>query len=498
MKYFCDFSISYQRGSLSQNILKTFVDPGITFQTRRTPLGRRSTMRKFYRRPSPHNHPSLLVIPALLLCFALTGLAAAQSSPESFRFGDVDLELLEQVKHQDKRFEEQGLVYREPQLNAYVGRLGRSLLKPEDQLENIVWQFRVMRDPVVNAFAMPNGSIYVHTGLLARMENESQLVGVLAHEIIHVRNRHTYLSYRSYRKKMLTINLLSIAGTYAGTGGWGASMVAQFMLGLSIIGYSREIEKEADVEGARLMAASPYEPKAMVAAFESFLQKYEVDLDGEPFYGDHPKTKDRIAYLNEWISKSAPKRETESAGLSKEDYLKNVAEVTRHDIQLAIDAGLYRTATALGKQLVAAQPELASNLTALADAHTALGPRAPEPLAEEKTGQGKNEARKRRSKMTLQEEEQTLAANPAGREMQKSNHAEAEKLYRRATELEANYAPAWRSIGELYEKQGQGRQSIDAYRKYLELQPAAMDRLMIMRRVQALESKTAPNEKTDK
>jgi predicted Zn-dependent protease len=455
-------------------------------------------MYKHSQHPSLCNRLSMRLITALLSCFVLAGLATAQTSQVSFRFGEVDLELLEQVKQQDKKFEDQGLVYREPQLNAYVDRLGRSLLKPEDQLENIVWQFRVMRDPVVNAFAMPNGSIYVHTGLLARMENEAQLVGVLAHEIIHVRNRHTYLSYRSYRKKMLAINLIGLAGAYTGMGGWGASMVAQFMLGISVIGYTRELEKEADLEGARLMAASPYDPKAMVAAFESFLHKYDVDLHGEPFYGDHPKTKDRVAYLNEWISKSAPKRETESAGLSREDYLKNAAEVTRHDIQLAINAGLYRTATALGKRLVAAQPELASNTTALADAYTALGPRAPEPLAEEKTGQGKKEARKRLSKLTLQEEERTLAATPAGKELQNANYAEAEKLYRRATELEPNYALAWRGLGELYEKQSRPQQSVEAYSKYLELQPAAMDRLMILRRVRALEPKTAPNEKTDK
>jgi predicted Zn-dependent protease len=270
------------------------------------------------------------------------------------------------------------------------------------------------------------------------------------------------------------------------------------MLGISVIGYTRELEKEADLEGARLMAASPYDPKAMVAAFESFLHKYDVDLHGEPFYGDHPKTKDRVAYLNEWISKSAPKRETESAGLSKEDYLKNSAEVTRHDIQLAIDAGLYRTATALGKRLVAAQPELASNLTALADAYAALGPRSPEPLAEEKTDQGKKEAKKRRNKLTLQEEERTLAATPAGKERQTANYSEAEKFYNRATELEPNYALAWRGLGELYEKQSRPQQSVEAYRKYLELQPAAMDRLMILRRVRAQESKTATNEKTDK
>jgi predicted Zn-dependent protease len=298
---------------------------------------------------------------------------------------------------------------------------------------------------------------------------------------------------------MLTINILSAVGSYTGMGGWGASMAAQFMLAISVVGYSRELEKEADLDGAQLMAASPYDPKAMVAAFESFLDKYEVDLEGEPFYGDHPKTKDRVAYLNEWISKSAANREAKStAGLSKEDYQKTVAEVTRHNIQLAIDTGLYRTATALGKRLVATQPELAANLTTLADAHAALGPRRFEPLAEEKSGQGKKDARKRRSKLTLQEEDRALSATPAGQERQKINHAESEKLYRRAIELDPNYSLAWRGLGELFEKQNQSQQSIETYRKYLELQPAAMDRLMIMRRIKTLESKITPVEKSDK
>lgn len=440
-----------------------------------------------------NRHACLRVAQALLLCLCLTGAASAQARVEPFRFGEVDLEFLDQIKQLDKKFEDQGLVYREPELNAYVDRLGQSLLKPEDQLENVTWRFRVFRDPAVNAFALPNGSIYVFTGLLARMETEAQVAGVLAHEIIHVRNRHSYLSYRSYRKKMLTINLLSIAGAYSGMGGFGASLAAQFMLAISVVGYSRELEKEADLDGAQLMTASPYDPKAMIIAFESMQQKYEVDLDGEPFYGDHPKTKDRIAYLNEWLSKSAPRRETPSAGLSKEDYQKNVAGVTRHDIELAIDAGLYRTATTLGKRLIESQPELAANLTALADAYTALGPRSLEPTAEEKSGQGKREARKRRSKLTLQEEERTLAATAAGQERQKINFAEAEKLYRRATELEPNYALAWRGLGELFEKQKQSQPSVEAYRKYLELQPAAMDRLMIMRRIKTLEPQAAPN-----
>jgi predicted Zn-dependent protease len=438
----------------------------------------------------------------LQVCFCalvFVSVAAAQQlppAPPSFRFGEVDLEFLDQTRQLDKKFEDQGLVYHEPELTAFVNRVGQSLLKPEDQLENVTWQFRVYRDPVVNAFALPNGSIYIFTGLLARVENEAQLAGILAHEIVHVRNRHGYLSYRSYRKKMLTINILSAVGAYSGMGGWGASLAAQFMLAISVIGYSRELEKEADLTGAQLLAASPYDAREMVNALECLKEKYEVDLAGEPFYGDHPKTKDRIAYLTEWVTKSASQREAKAVypGSSKEEYRKSAEAVTRHNVELAIDAGLYRTAVGLGRQLVDNRSDSAANGTSLANAYTALGPRPTEPTEEEKTGKGKRDARKRRSKLTLQEEERTLAATSAGQELQKANYAEAEKLFRRATELDQAYALAWRGWGELAEKQNQPQAAIDAYQEYLVLQPAAMDRLLIMRRIKTLEAKLPPKQ----
>jgi hypothetical protein len=73
-------------------------------------------MCKCPQRQSLRNRAPLLVIATLLFCFVSTGLATAQTKQESFRFGEVDLEFLDQIKQLDKRFEEQGLVYREPQL----------------------------------------------------------------------------------------------------------------------------------------------------------------------------------------------------------------------------------------------------------------------------------------------------------------------------------------------------------------------------------------------
>jgi tetratricopeptide (TPR) repeat protein len=426
---------------------------------------------------------------------SFTVLITAQEAREPFRFGEVDLKFLDQIKQLDKKFEDQGLVYKDTEATAYLERIGRSLIKSEDQLENVEWRFRFLRDPSVNAFAMPNGSIYVHTGLLARMEHESQLAAVLAHEIIHVRNRHTYRSFRSYRKKTLTVNLLNAAVNLIGMNG--LDLAAQFVLAISVIGYSRELEKEADLEGARLMLASPYNAQGIVGALECLQQPYEVDLDGEPFYGDHPKLKDRISYLRDFLTKSADGRDGQTAdghldrGENKEKYQLDIAEVTRHNIQLDIGGGLYRTAVTLGKRLVEVQPD-AANLTSLADAYSAIGPHPFEPTDEEKSKKGKGEARKRRGKLTLLEQERELAATPAGRETQKANHEESEKLYRRAIESDPGYAPAWRGLGALSEKRDQSQNAVDAYRKYIELQPAAMDRLLIMRRIKNLEAKLAP------
>jgi beta-barrel assembly-enhancing protease len=426
---------------------------------------------------------------ALLVCLlSLTIITAAQEPADPFRFGKFDLELLDQVKQLDKKFEDQGLVYKDAELNASLERIGRTLINGQEKIENVDWQFRILRDPSVNAFALPNGSVYVFTGLLARLENESQLAAILAHEIVHVRNRHTYRSYRSYRKKTLTVNLLSAAAGLAGVDGIGVA--AQFILTVSVIGYSRDLEKEADLNGAELVSESPYEAQAMVDALECLQNPYDVDLDGEPFYGDHPKIKNRVNYVREFLAKSAGSREGQKSGTNKEKYQLDISGLTRHNIQLDIDDGLYRTAVTLGKRLIEVQPS-AANHTALADAYAALGPRAFEPTTEERSDKGKGEARKRRNKLTLLEEERKLASTPGGEELQKANYEESEKLYRRAIESDSTFALAWRGLGALFEKRDQSQNAIDAYRKYIELQPSAMDRLQITRRIKNLEAKLA-------
>jgi Zn-dependent protease with chaperone function len=163
------------------------------------------------------NRFSIRQLIVVALCFYLalpvSGLRLPLPSPppapkEEFVFTKVDLDLLEEVNLLERRLEREGLVYADAATNAYLQRIGETLLPRDQHLENVQWKFRALRDPVPNAFALPNGSIYVNTGLIALLENESQLAAMLAHEITHVLKRHTYLQNRSNRKKFLAMHII--------------------------------------------------------------------------------------------------------------------------------------------------------------------------------------------------------------------------------------------------------------------------------------------------
>ncbi|HEY3104331.1 MAG TPA: M48 family metalloprotease, partial [Pyrinomonadaceae bacterium] len=224
-----------------------------------------------------------LLAATLCFCIAFTSFAPValsqkkkapvEATPppvkEEFKFGEVDLELLEQVNLLDRRFERDGLVFENEATNAYLFRIGQSLIPKGLTLENVSWKFRALRDPVPNAFALPNGSIYVSTGLLALMDNESQLASVIAHELTHVMRRHSYMQNRSNRKKFLTMNVMAMVGALSpagavGTAIWAAMVIAPFIVLSTIYGYSRDMERDADLKGIDMMISAEYPPEEMV------------------------------------------------------------------------------------------------------------------------------------------------------------------------------------------------------------------------------------------
>ena len=146
-----------------------------------------------------------------------------------------------------------------------------------------------MRDPTLNAFAMPNGRIYVHTGLLARLDNEAQLATILSHEMTHVDHRHALRFTRDVQNKQILYTVLGVAasigvGAAAGSrarsgdpiGAAVLSQTANAVLGLglqlaalaSINGYGRDLEREADREGMARLVRAGYDPKEAPRVFK--------------------------------------------------------------------------------------------------------------------------------------------------------------------------------------------------------------------------------------
>jgi len=413
-----------------------------------------------------------------------------EAAEEKFVFGQVDQDLLSQIKLLDERFEKEGVVYHEPGLDAYLNRVGTAVLA-DQKLENVEWKFRALRDPVPNAFALPNGSIYVNTGLLALLDDENQLAAVLAHEVTHVSHRHTYLQNRSVRKKILTVNILNTIANWnplVGSAGLAVSLIANIsplLLALSMIGYSKDQEKEADLEGLKAATAAGFAPEGMPNSFKAM----QRDIEGEQlnsFYSDHPKLQDRINYTTSSIAPGAKKLSDDDAKTAKADYLALMETVDRHNVELAINEARFRSAVYVSQKLVNLHPDSSENVFYLAESYRTLGPRNAELTAQQLTSDAKKKATKTRSKRTLEELDAELLATPEGQAAWKINSEKAETLFLRALELNRFNAPAHRGLGMLYERLNRKEDAASEYAKYLELAPNAIDTERIRRRISVL------------
>jgi predicted Zn-dependent protease len=395
----------------------------------------------------------------------------------------------------DMQFQEKGLVYNDRETAKYVTMVGQAVLPDGPAPQNVQWQFFVLREPVPNAFALANGSIYINTGLLAILENEAQLASVLAHEETHVLNRHGYLENRSYRKKMATANIIgSVAsmGSYAGGIGGGVSILmgtlAPSIMTSTINGYSRELEREADVRAVHALVDADYSAEEMPAVFKLLEQSHEVEFS-QNFYNDHPKLQDRIVYVSE-LAGSIHTR-TAHPKIESDRYLIESESAVRHDVDLEIRSGRARTAVWVMEHVIKRDTKLADNYYELGEGYRSLGAHAPEPTPQELSSQGKSDARKMMSKMTAEEYEAALMKSPEGQAAWKLNQEKAEAAYHKAIELSPEYALPHRGLGFLYERSHQPQMSAQQFHQYMELAPSALDIPQIKRHAEAMEKEAA-------
>ena len=423
------------------------------------------------------------ILSAFLILPFLTGtvraFAQAPSSTE-FTFTKIDLQLLDDINEVDRQIAKKGLLLENPDLQAYVDSVCKRLIGDRPTPENVKFRCLILRDPMQNAFAEPNGTVYVTTGLLSLLENESELAGVLGHELTHTYNRHLYLENRSMRKKVLTMNILSAAASVA-PGGAGFSAGVQIfgaavqlgaaitdqILVASVYGYSRDKEQEADSNGLATMVAASYDPNAMARSFELLDQGSRYEFEPfDTFYHDHPKLTDRRKFALDYAAghpvanpRPAPEKE----------YLAKVAPAICYNIESDMNSRRARSAVRAAQRLVDAFPDVPKYQLLLGDAYRALGAKSKALSDDEMTRHGKSEDRKNFFKRTEQEEQKSLLEKPEGQVALKENQAQAEKLYLGVAQGNPSYADAYRDLGFLYEQQGKYTEASAQYRHYLDM-----------------------------
>src|SRR5579863_3239710 len=192
-------------------------------------------------------------------------------------------------------------------MSKYIDSLGQKLAAKAPGYK-FPYTFKVVREKSINAFALPGGPIYVHTGLI-ELATESELAGVMGHEISHVVMRHSTRQASRQMKAQLPLAILGgvLGATVGGAVGSLAQMGMSITAGSVFMKYSRDAEIEADMVGAQIMYDAGYDPQAVVSFFNKMKAQGE-GRGGPQFLSSHPDPGDRAKNISSILSRFPPKQ----------------------------------------------------------------------------------------------------------------------------------------------------------------------------------------------
>jgi predicted Zn-dependent protease len=194
----------------------------------------------------------------------------------------------------------------DPVITEYVNRVGQNLVRNSDA--RVPFTIKVIDSDEVNAFALPGGFFYVNSGLILRAQEESELAGVMAHEISHVTARHgTKNATKGEMMQLATIPLMLLGP--AGWAGYGLYEGLNIAIPLTYLKFNRDAEREADFLGLEYMYKAGYDPNAYVTFFE----RIQADEKRRPgtiprVFSTHPPTPERIENAQKEIARILPNR----------------------------------------------------------------------------------------------------------------------------------------------------------------------------------------------
>lgn len=372
-----------------------------------------------------------MIRPGVLAAVALLAGACQTTDLPPVTAGDYRVEADEQAlrkeaEEEQARLDASGLVLADPAVTAYLEAVARRLA-PAGAPEVLAISVRVVRDPLLNAFAFPTGRIYVHTGLLARMDDEAQLAALLAHEMTHATHRHAVKQFRDLKNKAAFA--AGLGAVSLGVGGLLGSLGAA----AAVTGYSRDLEREADTVGLSLVAAAGYDLDQAAKLFDHLKADLEEEKRSEPFFfGTHPRVVERIESYRALLA--GPYRDRRPGRVEAEAFLAAVAPALLENARLELARGRFDAAERSARRYLAAEPAGAPGYFLLGE---------------------------------------------AARQRPGSDSARALAHYRRAAALDPSYADPHRALGLLLLKRGDRAEARAAFARYLALAPSAPDRAYV-------------------
>ena len=218
---------------------------------------------------------------------------------------------------------ELGGLYPDPATQAYVDAIGqevvtagRTRLKEEAEFPDWDFNFYVVNTSMINAFALPGGHVFVTRGILNRLQDESELAGLLGHEVTHVFARHGV-----ERMSEMTLMMLPLALLSAFEETQGVAVVGVVAVQLLTMSYGRDDEEESDHFGMRFAARAGYHPAGVIGVMQMLKDVTDEAGGGPPeFLSTHPDPGNRVAYLTEQLNKEYPNADQSTS------YVRNEAQ----------------------------------------------------------------------------------------------------------------------------------------------------------------------------
>ncbi len=373
-----------------------------------------------------------LVLALVLAATVIAGCTTTNLPPvtsNDFTFEEDERRIWLRSEEEEEKIEASGLIYQDAALEAYLNAIGRKL-QPPAVYEKIPFKIKVLRNPYSNAFAYPNGAVYIHTGILSRIDNEAQLATLLAHEMSHATRRHQVREFRGLVNK--TAVYASVRTAVGGLPAIGelTSVLGEIGTKAAISGYSRGLETEADMEGIELVIKAGYDPRESPKVFQHLKKELEAEKVEEPFFfGSHPRLQDRIENYENFLKND---KRVKKGIVNSDGYRAKTSRAVLVNASLDLQGGRFQSALRGAEKHISMEPKSAEGYCLLGRIYREQG--------------GKDDLRK------------------------------AEENFRKAISLQNSYSEPFRELGLVYLKQGEKPKAAKAFESYLRLSPKASDR----------------------